>query len=68
MKYLRGRIVRKGTVSIDNLANFLFISPNQTKFYPLFARPQLDISAISDSVSAVSESYQLNYWKVANWT
>jgi hypothetical protein len=43
------------------LANFLFISPNQTKFSPLFAYSQLDISDISDSVSAVSEGFQLNY-------
>jgi hypothetical protein len=39
---------------------FLFL---QTKpsFSPLFAWSQLDISTISDSVSAVSEGYQLNY-------
>jgi hypothetical protein len=45
------------------LANFLSISPNQTKFFcPLFAWSQLDISAISDSVSAVSfEGHKLNY-------
>jgi hypothetical protein len=43
------------------LANFPSIAPNQTKFSPLFAWSQLDISAISDSVSAVSEGYQLNY-------
>jgi hypothetical protein len=42
------------------LANFLCISPNQTKFFP-YAWSQLDISATSDSVSAVSEGYQLNY-------
>jgi hypothetical protein len=40
------------------LANFLSISPNQTKFFPSL----LDISATSDSVSAVSEGYQLNYY------
>jgi hypothetical protein len=45
---------------MDNLANFLSISPNQTKFCPLFAWSQLDFSATSDSVSAVSfEGYQL---------
>ncbi len=39
---------------------FLFL---QTKpsFFPLFAWSQLDISAASDSVSAVSEGYQLKY-------
>jgi hypothetical protein len=40
-------------VVVDNLANFLSISPNQTKFFPS-AWSQLDISANSDSVSAVS--------------
>jgi hypothetical protein len=45
---------------MDNLANFLSISPN--KFFPLcFFWSQLDISATLDSVSAVSEGYQLNY-------
>jgi hypothetical protein len=48
-------------VVIDNLANFLSISPNQAKFSPLFAWSYLDISAISNLVSAVSEGYQLNY-------
>jgi hypothetical protein len=48
-------------VVIDNLATFLFVSPNLTKFFPLFAWSQLEISAILDSVSAVSEGYQLNY-------
>jgi hypothetical protein len=43
------------------LANFLSISPNQIKFSPLFAWSELDISATSDSGSAVSEVYQLNY-------
>jgi hypothetical protein len=43
------------------LANFLSISPNQTKFSPLFAWSQLDISATSDSVSAVSKGYQLKF-------
>jgi hypothetical protein len=41
------------------LANFLSISPNQTKFSAPFDWSQLDIYASSDSVSAVSEGYQL---------
>jgi hypothetical protein len=61
----------KQKVVIDNLATFLSISPNQTKVFLLcFAWSQLDISAISDSVSAVSEGYQLIYcWilKFAKW-
>ncbi len=44
------------------MANFLSISPKQTKFFSsLFAWSQLVISATLDSVSAVSEGYQLNY-------
>ncbi len=46
------------------MANFLSISPNQTKFSPsvcLVPDSQLDISATLDSVSAVSENYQPNY-------
>jgi hypothetical protein len=46
------------------LANFLSVSPDQSKFFPfvcLVPANQPDISAILDSVSVVSESYQLNY-------
>jgi hypothetical protein len=39
---------------------FLFLRAKPSVF-PLFAGSQLDISAISDSVSAVSEDNQLNY-------
>ncbi len=46
------------------MANFLSISLNQTNFFPLFAWSQLDISAIADSVSAVSEGYKLNYYLI----
>jgi hypothetical protein len=40
---------------------FLFLQTNQS-FSPLFAWSQLDIYATSDSVTAVSEGYQLNYY------
>jgi hypothetical protein len=40
------------------LADFLQTKPS---FSPLFAWSRLDISATSDSVSAVSQGYQLNY-------
>jgi hypothetical protein len=40
---------------------FLSILQTKPSFYPLFAWSQLDISAILDSVTAVSEGYQLNY-------
>ena len=57
---------------MDNLDNFLSISPKQTKFSLLFVWSQLDIFPTLDSVSAVSEGYQLNYvlldFKVARWT
>jgi hypothetical protein len=44
------------------LANFLSISPKQTKFFPcVFAWSQLDLFPALDSVSAVSEDYQLNF-------
>jgi hypothetical protein len=43
------------------LSFFRSVSSNQTKFTPLFAWSQLDFSATSDSVSAVSERYQLTY-------
>jgi hypothetical protein len=59
-----GGIVSKGTTVVYyNLANFLSISL-QTKpsVSPLFAWSQLDISAISDAVSELSEGYQLNYY------
>jgi hypothetical protein len=39
---------------------FLFFQ-TKASFSPLFAWSQLDISAVSDSVLAVSEGYQLNY-------
>ncbi len=53
---------RSVKVVIDNLANFLYISPNQTKFFPSVCLwSQLDISATWNSVSALSEVYQLNY-------
>ncbi len=61
-------------VVIDNLANSLSISPDQTKFSTLFALSQLDISATSDSVSAVSEfiikvvNLTIDRFKVAKWT
>ncbi len=49
-------------VGIDNLANFLSISPNQTKFL-LSVRlvPALDNSAIPVSISAVSLGRLLTY-------
>jgi hypothetical protein len=43
------------------LANFLSISPHQTKPSFSLLLAQLDFSATSDSASAVSEGYQLNY-------
>jgi hypothetical protein len=52
---------RKVKVVIDNLANFFLFLQTKPSFSPLFAWSQLDISAISDSVFAVSEGYQLNY-------
>ena len=49
---LRGR--RYVKVGIDNLANFLSISPNQTKYLPSVCLvPGLDFSAIPVSISAV---------------
>jgi hypothetical protein len=40
---------------IDNLANFLSISPNQTKFLPSVCLvPELDFSAIPVPIFAVS--------------
>jgi len=39
---------------MDNLANFLSISPNQPSFCHMFAWSQLDFSAIPVSISAVS--------------
>ncbi len=48
-------------VVIDNLANFLSISPNQTKFFPSVCLVPAGHFYYSDSVSAVSEGYQLNY-------
>jgi hypothetical protein len=47
----------KVKVVIDNLANFLSISPNKTKFLPSVCL----VPAFSDSVSVVSAGYQLNY-------
>jgi hypothetical protein len=41
-------------VVFDNLANFLSNSPNQTKFFRLFAWSQLEFPAIPVSISAVS--------------
>jgi hypothetical protein len=50
IKYLIGR-----TVGIDNLDNFLSISPNQTKFLPSVCLvPGLDFSAILVTIFAVS--------------
>jgi hypothetical protein len=56
-------------VVIDNLANFLSISPNQTKFFPLcFPGPQLDFSATSVSVSAVSKVSNFHDSNIENIT
>jgi hypothetical protein len=52
--------MKNGKVVIDNL-NFLSILQTKPSFSPLFAWSQMDISATSDSVSSVSEFYQLNY-------
>ncbi len=43
------------------MANFLSISPNQTKFFPFVCLVPAGHFCTSDSVSAVSEGYQLNY-------
>jgi hypothetical protein len=48
-------------VVIDNCADFLSILQTEPSFSPLFAWSQPEISATSDSVSGVSEAYQLNY-------
>ncbi len=67
IKLIRRRTVSKSVV-FDNLANFLSISPNQTKFLPW---SQLDFSAIHVSVSAVSlrrlSTYILLGLKIANF-
>jgi hypothetical protein len=53
-KKTRGRTVSKG-IGIDNLANFLSISQNQTKFLPLVCLvPGQDFSATLVSISSVS--------------
>jgi hypothetical protein len=44
------------------LANFLSISPNQTKLLRLFAWFQLDFPAISVSISAVSLKKVINLY------
>jgi hypothetical protein len=53
------------------MANFLSISPNQTKFLPTVCLVKgLDFSAIPVSISAVSLGYQLIYFldfKVSKW-
>jgi hypothetical protein len=50
-------------VVIDNLANFLSISPKQTKCFPSVCLVPAGHFCFSNSVSAVlvSEGYQLNY-------
>ena len=58
IKRKNGKYVK---VVVDNLANFLSISPNQIKFFLSIACSQLDISATWDSVSAVCEGYQFHY-------
>jgi hypothetical protein len=47
-------------VVIDNLANFLSISPNQTKFFPSVCLVPAGHFSFSNSVSTVPEGYQLN--------
>ena len=54
--------VSKGRLSlIIWLIFFLLFLQTKQSFSLLFAWSQLDISATSDAVSAVSEGYQLNY-------
>jgi hypothetical protein len=48
-------------VVIDNLAIFLSITPNQTKFFLSVCLVPAGISATLNSVSVMSEGYQLNY-------
>jgi hypothetical protein len=47
-------------VVIDNLAIFLSFSPNQTKFFLFACRVPTGHFTTSDTVSVVSEGYQLN--------
>ncbi len=56
-------------VVLDNLANFLSISPNQTKFLPSVCLVPARLFAIPDSISAVSlrRTYKLLDFKVAKW-
>jgi hypothetical protein len=47
--------VSSAASGIDNLANFVSITPNKTKFLqPVFLVPGLDFAAIPVSISAVS--------------
>ncbi len=59
-------------IVIDNLANFLSISPNPTKFCRLFAWSQLDFPAsakkyrLSEYTQCVGAGGELGAWKMGH--